>query len=76
MRSIPAQTGADRAGGAALVGRAQDQIGKLELYAAEHNSGARQFYLRHGFREVSRSHGAGNDEGIPDILMTWERPMG
>ena len=61
-------------GGAALLGCAQDQVGRLELYAAETNGGARQFYARHGFREVSRGHGAGNDEGVPDILMRWERP--
>lgn len=62
-------------GGGALVSRAQDEIERLELYAAEHNGGARQFYARHGFREVLRGHGAGNDEGVPDILMKWERPM-
>lgn len=64
-----------RGGGAALVRQAQQESGRLELYAAEQNAAARQFYLRHGFREVSRGHGAGNDEGVPDILMTWERPI-
>jgi len=59
--------------GAALLTAAQAEIERLELYTAEANDGARQFYARHGFREVRRGFGAGNDEGVPDIFMTWER---
>lgn len=59
--------------GAALLATAQCEIERLELYTAEANCGARQFYAYHGFREVRHGVGAGNDEGVPDIFMTWER---
>jgi ribosomal protein S18 acetylase RimI-like enzyme len=39
----------------------------LDLYTFQVNAGARQFYERHGFVEVSRSDGSGNEEGQPDV---------
>jgi GNAT superfamily N-acetyltransferase len=62
-----------RGAGRALVKAAQKQSERLELYTAEANEGARGFYAAQGFREVRRGHGQGNDEGMPDIFMTWER---
>jgi hypothetical protein len=37
----------------------------------ERNSGARAFYARHGFTEVTRTDGSGNEEREPDVLLTW-----
>ncbi|WP_375172692.1 GNAT family N-acetyltransferase [Pseudooceanicola sp.] len=63
--------------GAQLLAHAQDARARLELYTFVANVGARRFYGRHGFREVERSDGAGNEEGLPDVLLTWEaKPHG
>lgn len=43
----------------------------LDLYTFQVNAGARQFYERHGFVEVSRGDGSGNEEGQPDVLYAW-----
>jgi len=58
--------------GAQLLARAQRDCARLELYTFVANQGARRFYDRHGFVEAERSDGARNDEGLPDILLTWE----
>jgi len=47
----------------------------LDLYTFQVNSGARRFYVRHGFAEVARGDGSGNEEGQPDIRYAW-RPRG
>ncbi len=39
----------------------------LRLMAFVSNAGAQRFYLRHGFRELRRTDGGGNEEGAPDI---------
>ncbi len=62
-------------GGTALLQHAQDATQRLELYTAADNMAARRFYLRHGFRELRRGQGLGNDEGLPDIHMVWDRPQ-
>jgi ribosomal protein S18 acetylase RimI-like enzyme len=43
----------------------------LDLYTFEVNRGARRFYERHGFREVERGDGSGNDERQPDVRYAW-----
>ena len=58
--------------GTRLLAQAQAECSRLELYTFVANTGARRFYGRHGFREVERSDGARNDEGLPDIFLTWE----
>ena len=60
--------------GARLLARMQSEAGALRLWTFAANDRAQAFYARHGFAEAARGDGSGNDEGLPDILMTWERP--
>ena len=46
----------------------------LDLYTFQVNVGARRFYERHGFVEVARGDGAGNEEGQPDLRYAWRPP--
>lgn len=57
--------------GGALLAEAKGDAGALDLWVLERNAAARAFYAAQGFREVARGQGAGNDEGLPDILMVW-----
>ncbi|SFC04313.1 L-amino acid N-acyltransferase YncA [Nocardioides terrae] len=43
----------------------------LGLWVFETNAPARRFYRRHGFVEVERTDGSGNEERAPDIRMEW-----
>lgn len=43
----------------------------LQLWTFQSNTGARRFYLRHGFTEAERTDGAGNEEKAPDIRFVW-----
>jgi GNAT superfamily N-acetyltransferase len=43
----------------------------LRLWTFVSNEGAQRFYLRHGFQEVERTDGSGNEEGAPDIQYAW-----
>jgi len=45
----------------------------LELWTFQSNLRAQEFYRRHGFGEVRRTDGAGNEEHAPDIRMAWPR---
>jgi len=45
--------------------------GGLDLYTFHVNTAARRFYERHGFREVARGDGSGNEEGQPDVRYAW-----
>jgi GNAT superfamily N-acetyltransferase len=47
----------------------------LELRTFLENCGARRFYAREGFREIGRTPGD-NEEGLPDVLLRWERAGG
>jgi GNAT superfamily N-acetyltransferase len=58
--------------GAALLGRAKAGRDRLALWTFVANEGARRFYAREGFREVRRTEGE-NEEGLPDVLLRWER---
>ena len=58
--------------GAALVRLAQSRRpGGLSLWTFQSNRGAQRFYERHGFVEVERTDGSGNDEQAPDIRFEW-----
>ncbi|MEW9919551.1 N-acetyltransferase family protein [Marimonas sp. MJW-29] len=59
--------------GSALLEAVRARRETLTLWTFEANIGAQRFYLRHGFREVRRTDGSGNDEGLPDILYEWRR---
>lgn len=59
--------------GGALIGWLQTRKPRLELWTFEANTRAQGFYVRHGFKEVSRTDGAGNDEKLPDIKFAWQQ---
>ncbi len=59
--------------GTALLDHARARAHRLGLWTFEANLRARAFYRRAGFREVARTDGAGNDEGLPDIRLEWSR---
>jgi GNAT superfamily N-acetyltransferase len=59
--------------GSALLEVAQAESSSLELWVFQANAGARRFYARHGFRELRRTDGSGNDEKLPDIRLEWSR---
>jgi len=56
-----------------LLRDAQMQENALELWTFQANEGAQRFYLREGFKEMERSNGQRNDEGLPDIRYRWVR---
>ena len=43
----------------------------LQLWTFQVNEPARRFYRRHGFAEVERTDGAGNEEREPDVRLVW-----
>jgi len=43
----------------------------IRLYTFQDNQRARNFYERRGFRAVTYSDGAGNEEKCPDMLYEW-----
>jgi GNAT superfamily N-acetyltransferase len=47
----------------------------LRLWTFVSNGDAQRFYLRHGFKEVERTDGSGNEEHAPAIGYAW-RPNG
>ncbi len=42
----------------------------LDLWTFQANTGARRFYERHGFVEITRTDGD-NEEGAPDVRLRW-----
>jgi ribosomal protein S18 acetylase RimI-like enzyme len=62
-----------RAGiGSSLVALAKErQPSGLRLYAFQVNEVACRFYEKHGFVELERGDGSGNEEGEPDVLYEW-----
>lgn len=62
--------------GTALLKEAMQMRDDLELWTFAANTGAQRFYLRHGFAEVERTDGAGNEEGLPDIRYVWTASEG
>jgi GNAT superfamily N-acetyltransferase len=66
----PSLTG--RGTGSALLAHAKcERPDGLELWTFVSNEDAQRFYERHGFAEVRRTDGAGNEERSPDILYAW-----
>ena len=59
--------------GSALHSRLKDANLALTLWTFQENHGAQRFYARHGFVEVERTDGTGNDENLPDIKLHWMR---
>lgn len=59
-----------RGAGRALLGHAKAQ-GPFALWCFVANDGARRFYAREGLVEGARTDGAQNDEGLPDVRITW-----
>jgi hypothetical protein len=47
----------------------------LGLWTFQVNAPAIRFYLRHGFRIIRRTDGAGNEEREPDLRMEWRPPL-
>ncbi len=48
--------------------------GTLSVWTFQANEGARRFYQRAGFHEIELSDGSRNDEGLPDVRLTWHAP--
>ena len=59
--------------GTTLLNHAKSQNETLELWTFQNNLRAQQFYSSHGFFEISRTDGRGNDEKLPDIHLKWQR---
>ena len=58
--------------GSALLHDAKARQPQLELWTLQDNIPARRFYAAHGFFEVARGRGLGNDSGLPDIHLAWQ----
>ncbi|UYV36333.1 GNAT family N-acetyltransferase [Rhodobacteraceae bacterium D3-12] len=59
--------------GSHLLGHAKRTSPRLELWTAQDNEAARQFYAAHGFYPTAFSFGQGNDDGQPDMRLIWQR---
>ncbi|WP_299153272.1 GNAT family N-acetyltransferase [uncultured Tateyamaria sp.] len=59
--------------GSALLRTMQEQTDRLDLWTFQANLDAQAFYTAHGFCEVTRTDGTRNDEGLPDIHLTWTK---
>jgi GNAT superfamily N-acetyltransferase len=66
----PKLTGAG-IGAQLLVVAKRERPRGLQLWTFVSNEGAQRFYLRHEFREMERTDGAGNEERAPDIRYAW-----
>ncbi len=62
--------------GRTLLAEAKARVERLDLWVLAGNRRALSFYRAEGFQEVARGQGAGNDEGLPDILMVWHAAWG
>ncbi|UTS79460.1 GNAT family N-acetyltransferase [Phaeobacter piscinae] len=60
--------------GRLLLDYAKSVQSPLQLWTFQANEGAQRFYLREGFVEQTRTDGARNDEGLPDIQYIWPAP--
>ena len=59
--------------GTALVQKAKDAFGRLQLWTFQRNETALRFYESHGFTVAERTDGRDNEEREPDVLLVWER---
>lgn len=68
-------THANQGIGSILVAHAQDRAKThLDLWTFVSNVAAQRFYVRHGFVEVERTDGSGNEEQAADIRYRWSTP--
>ena len=58
--------------GRILLDQAKRRQQRLELWCFADNCAARAFYSQNGFTEIRRTDGD-NEEGLPDILLGWQR---
>jgi GNAT superfamily N-acetyltransferase len=58
--------------GKALLDHAKSGRQSLDLWTFVANGKARAFYAREGFVEIRQTPGD-NEEGLPDVLLRWER---
>jgi ribosomal protein S18 acetylase RimI-like enzyme len=58
-------------GTALLVAAQARRPAGLELWAFQRNTPALAFYARHGFTELARTDGSGNEEREPDVRLGW-----
>ncbi len=59
--------------GGQLLKDMQSREKALSLWTFLANTQAQSFYAQHGFTEVERTDGSGNDEHLPDMRLQWER---
>jgi GNAT superfamily N-acetyltransferase len=59
--------------GSLLMADAKSRNPNLTLWSFLENLRARRFYEKHGFIEVDRTDGRGNEAKRPDIRYRWER---
>jgi putative acetyltransferase len=59
--------------GTALLEIAKARYAELGLWTFQDNARARAFYERHGFRAVTFTDGADNEEKTPDVFYAWKR---
>jgi GNAT superfamily N-acetyltransferase len=59
--------------GRAMLARAMQTHSPLRLWTFQQNTPALAFYAAHGFREIERTEGTGNEEREPDVLLKWSR---
>ena len=58
--------------GAALLSEIKKHAaGEFQLWVFEANEGAIRFYHRHGAQIVQKTDGSGNEESLPDRLMSF-----
>jgi len=56
-----------------LVANAKRKAKMLGLWSYQANTRATRFYQKAGFKEITRTDGAGNDAHLPDIRFEWKR---
>src|SRR5262249_17445361 len=61
--------------GSALLAVAKAASPRLQLWTFQRNLPARRFYGARGFVLVTETDGSRNEEGEPDALYLWTRPM-
>ena len=59
--------------GRALLDDAKATSARLRLWTFQANLPARRFYRRAGFSVTAQTDGAGNEERLPDLELTWWR---
>lgn len=59
--------------GKAMLDDAKTRADRIALWTFQRNLRAQRFYCREGFRELRRTDGADNDEGLADIEYEWAR---